>query len=101
MKKAKIVWSKEAIEKTKIIYSHISKNFNVERAEKFYFELMDFCDHLAQFSKLGKLSSKFSNLREHHFDGNTIYYRIMSEEEILIVTVHARKTIKKAVGKNK
>jgi plasmid stabilization system protein ParE len=93
MSKVKIIWSREAVKKTKVIYAHILENFNNDRAENFYEELIDFCYHLSKFPKIGKLSQKFGNLREYHFQGNTVYYRVISDSEILIVTLHPRRTV--------
>lgn len=91
MIKIKIVWSNESIKKVDIIYSHITKNFNKNAADKFYHDLIAFIDHLKKFPRIGKLSTKFWGIHEYHIDGNTVYYRIISDSKILIVTIHPRK----------
>ena len=86
-----IHWSKESVKQFEKIYDYLAKHFSIEKSEEFYTEFIQKVEHIKTFPHAGKISEKNILVREIIFMRNTLYYKILTEQEILIVTIRHRK----------
>ena len=86
-----LYWSKESIKQFEKIYDYIAKHFGAEKSEEFYNEFLQKVEHIKKFPLAGKISENNILVREIIFLRNTLYYKILNAQEILIVTIRHRK----------
>ncbi len=96
---ANYIFSNKAVEDLSKIWDYTYEVWSEEQADKYYCQLLDYCQALADNQSLGKKYNEISDeLLGYRANQHTVFYRKLKTNDIEIVRIlHSRMDLKNRI----